>query len=86
MSLPKKPTPAQLKLIEDKYKKLRENVSRVGELVLEMARHPDATDAQVLEVALGYRKHHASLRKIRKTCMQLPVPLRYVAYQWEKPL
>jgi hypothetical protein len=86
MALPKKPTPEQIKKLEANYKELREEVSRVGELVLKMARHPDATDAEVLEAALGYRKHHASLRKIRESCRQLPVPYRSVGYQWEKPL
>ena len=82
----KKPTPEQLKKIEANYKELREKVSRVGEIVLEMARHPDATDAQVLEVALKYRKHHASLRAIKKSCNALQVPSRMVPYQWEKPI
>ena len=88
MDKPKKPTPEQFAKIKEKYTSLRENVSRVGGLVLEMARHPDATDAEILEVAMGYRKYYATLRAIHENCKtNFPRPYTtLVAYPWEKPL
>lgn len=86
---PKKiPTLLQLTRIAENYKSLRANVERVGELVLEMARHPDATDAEIIEVARGYRKHYASLRQVHKSCIEVgrKGPYTKRPQPWEKPL
>lgn len=83
----KKPTPEQLKAICANYKELRAKVTRAGGLVLQMARHPDMTDAMLLEVVARYRRCYQGLRDVHDSCKKLDVPYRvYTPYPWETPL
>ena len=48
------------------FKRMKENWYDMGELVLEMCRHPDATPDQVYEVAQRYRVVSASVYDARR--------------------
>ena len=88
MTSPKRPTPEQLKLIAENYSQLRKNIERAAQLVLQVTRHPDATDEHIKEAAQHYRRDYTSLREIHKSCNELnrgSVP-SYKPFPWEMPL
>lgn len=64
----KKPSPAQIKKIAENYTEMRKKITCAGELVLEMARHPDMTDSMLLEVVGSYRRAYQGLRAVHESC------------------
>ena len=63
-----KPTPAQIKQIAENYKAMQQKIEHAGALLLEMARHPDMTDALLLEVVGSYRRAYRGLRSVHESC------------------
>lgn len=84
MTPPKRPPAA---LIEN-YKALRASVAKADRLVLEVLHHPDATQAQILEVAAACKRTFASLREVHESCRKHFGESRYLytPYPWEKRL
>ena len=64
------------------WRTLRESYAKAGQLVLEMMRHPDATDEQIAEVHKTYVRIYADIRKTQKDLRdKYPSPYSY-ADEW----
>lgn len=83
-----KPTPAQIKQIAENYKAMRQKIAHAGGLVLEMARHPDMTDAMLLEVVGSYRRSYQGLREVHESCRKNigESGRTFLQHPWETPL
>lgn len=53
------------------YKELADKTRRMGDLILEMMRHPDATPQQVLEAQASYARAYASYLEVRGSLRKL---------------
>ena len=69
------------------YKELAAKTLRMGDLILEMMRHPDTTPQQVLDAQASYARTYASYLEVRDSLRKLYPPQHNVfltAYPWEK--
>lgn len=87
-TLKKKPTPAQILKIADNYKAMRKGVGRAGALVLEMARHPDATEEHIREVTASYKRTWDMLKAVHESCRKNigESGSTWRPHPWEAPL
>lgn len=87
-TLKKKPTVGQIIKIADNYKAMRKSVGRAGELVLEMARHPDITEEQMREVVASYRRTWGMLKAVHESCRKNigESGSTWRPHPWEAPL
>jgi len=78
---------AKLPEVRIRYKELAAKTLRMGDLILEMMRHPEVSPELVLEAQASYARSYANFIQVRDSLRKLyPIqPSLFInAYPWEK--